>query len=80
MESIMNFTPDKVIQKLFQQLVALVVTQTDGVLDTAKFQARGKNLKLVHEEPDDLPPEEKEEFWNPKRNSKYWDPNWIEGC
>jgi len=80
MDSIMNFTPDKVIQKLFQQLVALVVTQTDDVLDTAKFQARGKNLNLVHEEPDDLPPEEKAEFWNPTKKSKYWDPNWIEGC
>ena len=76
----MNFTPDKVIQKLFQQLVALVVTQTDDVLDTAEFQARGKKLNLVHEEPDNLPPEEKGEFWNPTRKSKYWDPNWIEGC
>ena len=31
------------------------------------------------EPPANYKPENKEAFWNPERNSQYWEPKWIEG-
>ena len=78
-ESILSFTPDDVIEKLFRHLAALVVTQVD-VLDTAELHKGGKDLGLTTKEPDNLPPEEKEDFWNPTKRSKCWDPQWVQGA
>ena len=40
----LSFTPDDVIKNLFHQLIPLIVTQNDGVVDTADFQKDGKDL------------------------------------